>query len=265
MELRGTAPVLIQVPSAPSDFNYWFPPYDQLSSNPDKKAQQLQHAFERFSMEALYTVDEHDKLHPRKPLPLYGHLQYLRVPIFCFMRYKRLYWCKSRKTAATTTLTELVTWSCHYWQSQLWGWITQKLDDGQFLVERYIKRGYLEMVPEHMKKRFTYGQSKGNLVIESFDDKPWDSKLAAYPSGADQARQSAHSGIVIDEAHTIENLPDVVQGAAPGLRARAGVEGGKMIIVFPARRGAPVERYIGPRGRAAIALANERLTPLAVA
>ena len=265
--------MLIQVPSVPSDYWRWFPPTSTLPLDKDKRATALQEAFEAYSTEAVLTVDEHDSENPRKPLPLYGQMAYLRVAIWAFMRYRRLYWCKGRKVAATVLLTEILTWINHYRSHRLWGWVTQDKKDGSDLVERYVKHGYVESHPKWLKARYIYGQSKGDLVIarrngwgsrsERVEEQVWDSELRSYPAGADQLRQFPHSGVVIDEGHVIPDLPGLIQGTTPGLRAAEGLEGGKLVIVFVARKGAYVEYLAGPHCREAIKLAKERLSPAA--
>lgn len=254
--------MLILTPPPESAFKRWFPDPKTLPLDREECAARLQHAFESFAIEGPLTVDEHDDRNPRKHLDLYGDLQYLRIPIYGFFRYSRVNWCKSRKTLATITLTEYATWHAHMWENRRVGWVAMKQDDGAALVEEYIKQGYLESLPKWWHKKWKYGKSKGNLVIDARDDEPWHSVILAYPSGADQLRQFAHSLVVVDEAHTFPDLFSMLQGIDPGLQARPGVAGGQRIMAFVARRGSPVLRYLGKYWPEAVRLSTEQLSPL---
>lgn len=246
--------------SKPTDYPRWFPSDDDLRKlTPEDQLLRLQQAFEWFILEAVTTIDEHNK-GVRLPLPVYGHMAYLRIAIRMLLRQRRMYWLKSRKVSATWLLLEFLFWQMHLYRDQLAGWVTQKEDDGKRLVRRYVTGALLGSAPEWMHGMYRYADYKDVLLIEKCQGQSWGSTLLPYPAGADQLRQFGHSHVVVDEAHLLTDLAELLQGISPGLKASEGKPGGQLVLCGVGRRGSHFGKLLGAQRDEARKMAMQRLS-----
>lgn len=246
--------------SKPSDHVRWFPPEDELARlTKEDQFRRLQQGLEWFTLEAVTTIDEHNK-GVRLALPVYGHMAYLRIAIQLLIRFMRLYWLKSRKVSATWMLLIYAFWKLHLYRDQLAGWVTQKEDDGRLLVRRYVTGALLPSLPDWMHGMYGYAPHRDVLVIEKCQGRAWGSTLMPYPEGADQLRQFGHSLVIVDEAHLLSDLADLLQGIDPGLRAAEGKAGGQLVLCGVGRRGTHFGRLLGAQRDEARKIAMQRLT-----
>lgn len=243
-----------------SDYERWFPPEDVLKKQThEDQLRTLQQGLEWFAIEAVTTIDEHNK-GVRLPLPIYGHMAYLRIAIQMLLRLQNLYWLKSRKVSATWMLLIYAFWKVHLYRDQLAGWVTQKEDDGKRLMRRYVTGALLGSLPDWMHAMHRYADYKDLFLIEKCQGQPWGSTLLPYPEGADQLRQFGHSLVIVDEAHLLTDLADLLQGISPGLKAAEGKPGGQLVLCGVGRRGSHFGRLLGAQRDEARKLAMQRLT-----
>ena len=210
-----------------------------------------------FAEQACKTEDEHDEVHPVKPLPI-NELEYLPIYFELLLRNRIVISPKSRQIMITWATFIYVLWRLLYHPRRKWALVPKKKEDGEIHVEDRMKATLWEHLPDFVKRTYTRDNIKNSFHITHRRGVPWRSQLLVYPQGADQLRQYTHSGIIWDEAAHQPKMQDAWKGAAPTILGRGGIRG-QVIVISSAKRGSYMQAMCGKPLSNAIATARERI------
>lgn len=190
---------------------------------------QMREAYARnpwlFLKNCVYTLDQVDKLKPKKPFPSY--LEYLEFLTHLWLTEQRLAIPKSRRMTCSWNFIALYTQDTIFNGGRFNGFVSKKEDDAGDLISRaeFIYQNIPEWrIPKALLPKIKNGKmSKSPPVIE-FED--INSKLQGFPQGADQLRQFTLSGILGDECAFWEQARKFYSSSTPTLEG-----GGRMTLI----------------------------------
>lgn len=213
----------------------WFPP--TYPRDPAERLKVRQEAQRRYVFEAVKTVDEHEQTaSPLKPLPRLPHLE---MWLDLMLSERILLDPKSRQNFMTWGTLAGLSWRIGERPRVNIGYVTKKLEDGQRHVESRLKSAIWMSLPEYVRDQFQVADHKGalHLVEKRIGSKwvPWNSRIIAFPQGADQLRSETFTIVFWDEiAYCC--TPEAWRAVAPTIMVR-GDSFGQLIGVSSVRRG----------------------------
>ena len=196
-----------------------------------------QDAQRRYVFEALKTRDEHEHdASPLKPLPRVPHL---KLWLDLMLSERILLDPKSRQCFMTWGSQCGLTWRIQERPSVNVGYITKKLEDGVRHVETRIKSAIWDNQPSFVRDQYEVQEQKGalHLLRKKIGGKwyDWDSKIVAFPQGADQLRSETFTVVFWDEMALCCNS-EAWTAVIPTIMSR-GDTFGQLIGISSVRRG----------------------------
>lgn len=173
----------------------------------------------------VITQDEHDTVHPFKPLPFEAmpHLGYL-ADIWIYRQLICI--AKSRQVLITWLFCAILLWDTMFRRGRLNIIINKREDDADETIDRI--RLIYENLPEMIKSAFpavrTPQGQLGSYCKLSFSGS--NSTIRGLPQNPDAVRKNTASNLFMDEAAFIEKARECFTAALPTIRG-----GGKLIIV----------------------------------
>ena len=175
-----------------------------------------------FAEQAVFTLDEADKVQPVKRYPV--HLEYLKAIVDLMVHERMLALVKHRRMVITWTACMIALWDVMFNEGRRVGLVSKKEEDSDELVLRCkfiydnIPDGALPIKKPVMTYKYT-----------EFACPEIGSVIKGYASGADQLRQYGHSRIFADE---IAFWP---QARAAFASMKPTTDGGGQICLFSTR------------------------------
>lgn len=177
-------------------------------------------------LKGVRTLDEIDQSKPVKAFPI--HLLYLKLYVRLWVKYRRFLVPKSRRMKMTWINVCLFLWDAMFHAGRHIAFVSKKEEDADILVQRakfVIENLDPEIIPIHLLPKWAY-----KYCELRFPD--LDSKIHAYPSGADQLRQHTLSGLFADELGFWPDAQKMYSGSKPTLEG-----GGRFVGVSSAAPG----------------------------
>lgn len=178
-----------------------------------------------FLRDCVYTLDQVDKLHPKKPFP--ADLEYLEFLAHLWANERRLAIPKSRRMTCSWNFISLFTHDTLFNEGRFNGFVSKKEDDAGELVARaeYIFHNIPEWrIPKALLPKPKDGKMTKSPPVLEFPE--INSKIQGFPQGADQLRQFTLSGIFGDECAFWEQAQKFYSASTPTLEG-----GGRMTLV----------------------------------
>jgi hypothetical protein len=162
-----------------------------------------------FAVQCVFTKDEKDQAFPIKPFP--KDLEYLKLYFRLWQRYRLLGIPKSRRMFLSWSTIILYLWDAMFHVGRHEAFVSKKESDADELLERAV------FILEHIPKNIlppdlipSWKKTYCNLEFEEIH-----SRIQAFPSGSDQMRQFAFSGIMGDEAAFWEQAQKMYSATFP--------------------------------------------------
>lgn len=162
-----------------------------------------------FCRQAVFTLDQTDKERPVKPFP--SELEYLRLYIRLWQKYKRVAVPKSRRMFMSWVNIALYLHDSMFNIGRSQAFVSKKEEDSDALVRRakfiydHIPE---EVIPRDLLPKASY--KYGNLTFQEID-----SNIKGFAQGQDQLRQYTFSGILADEMAFWENAQQMYSTSIP--------------------------------------------------
>ena len=175
-----------------------------------------------FATEAVWTLDEVDKLTPIKQFPAKEHLEIL---IHHIVNEKLLALVKHRRMMATWSCCVVAVWEVMFFEGRTVAIISKKEEDSDALVEKckFIYDNIPEnIIPKSLRPRITKKYTEMN-------NHDLGSKIKGFAQGPDQLRQHTISRIIADEIGFWEQAEQTWVGMKPTL------EGGGSVCILSTR------------------------------
>lgn len=178
-----------------------------------------------FLRDCVYTLDQVDRLHPKKPFP--SNLEYLEFLTYLWLKERLLALPKSRRMTCSWNFISLFTHDTVFNNGRFNGFVSKKEDDAGELVARaeFIYQNIPEWrIPHALLPKIKNGQMTKSPPVLEFQE--INSKIQGFPQGADQLRQFTLSGILGDECAFWEHAQKFYSSSAPTLEG-----GGRMTLI----------------------------------
>lgn len=173
----------------------------------------------------VWTQDEVDQENPIKLYP--SHLEYLEFIVRMWQRKKKLAIPKSRRLTVSWTFIGLALHDCIFNKGRSWALVSKKEEDSKELLQR-AKFIYdhipPDMISPDLLPKLKRGEMQTSPPVMEFPD--IYSKLAGFPSGANQMRQRGFSGLFFDEVGFWDEAEAAFVSAEPTIKG-----GGRMVMV----------------------------------
>lgn len=175
-----------------------------------------------FFLHYVYTQDEVDASNPIKRFPV--NLEYLEYFVRLWQKEPYIAIPKSRRMKMSWTCISLYTHDTAFSIGKHQAFVSKKEEDADALLRRakFILDHLDERIPRELIPRYEYKYC--NLSFPELD-----SKIEAFPSGADQLRQYTFSGILGDEMAFWPDAQAMYKGSKPTLEG-----GGRMTLISSA-------------------------------
>lgn len=162
----------------------------------------------------VFTQDEHDVVHPIKPLPI--HKQYLRELAMYFLTEKLLLVEKSRQMMVTWIMVACHLWDAQFHEGRRIFFQSKKEVDANHLVDRakVIYDSYPAPYNYIIYSKYGMREPRAYLKMEFPAMK---SIIQGVPQGADVIRQYTASRIFSDEMAFQEKAEEAFIAAKPAL------------------------------------------------
>lgn len=175
-----------------------------------------------FFLNYVNTQDEVDKITPFKKFPI--HLEYLHYYVRIWQASPFLLVPKSRRMKISWTTIALYTHEACFNLGRHFAFVSKKEEDADVLLDRakFILDNLDKQIPRELIPRY-----EKTFCMLRFPE--IDTKIEAFPSGADQLRQFTFSGIMGDEMAFWPDAQQMYKGAKPTLEG-----GGRMTLISSA-------------------------------
>lgn len=164
-----------------------------------------------FLSECVYTLDQTDKLSPKKRFPT--HFTYLYVYTRCWEKYYKIAVPKSRRMFMSWCNIALYLWDTMFHNGRFNAFVSRKEEAADELVRR--AKFIYENIPEDMIPRELLPKAHYKFCNLIFPET--NSQIQGFPQGADQLRQFTFSGILGDEMAFWENAQAMYASSMPTL------------------------------------------------
>lgn len=172
-----------------------------------------------FLSRCVFTLDEADKANPIKKFPSEGGMAaYLKLYTRCWERYPFIGVPKSRRMFMSWVNIGLFTWDTMFHIGRHAGVVSKKEEDADQLIERM--KFILEHIPEAELPKDLRPQWERVYCELRFPE--LNSKVHAYPQGADQLRQYTFSRLLFDEMAFWPDAEAAFASAMPTLEGGGG-------------------------------------------
>jgi hypothetical protein len=175
-----------------------------------------------------YCVYTHDEVDQDNPIKLYpSHLLYLKVLVRLWQKKKKLAVPKSRRLTVSWTFIGLALHDCIFNKGRSWALVSKKEEDSKELVQRahfILTHIPAEMISPDLLPKLKRGEMQSSPPALEFAE--IHSKIAGFPSGANQMRQRGFSGLFFDEVAFWEEAEQAFASAEPTVKG-----GGRMVLV----------------------------------
>lgn len=170
----------------------------------------------------VYTLDEHDSVHPVKPMPM--EKEYLRELASLFLSEKLLLVEKSRQMMATWLFVACCLWDAQFHEGRRIFLQSKKEVDADGLIQRakHIYNNYPEPYKGLIHAQYPAREPMAYLKLEFAKNQ---SILQGTPQGPDMLRQYTASLVFMDEAAFQPQLEQAIIASRP-----TTVGGGKLIL-----------------------------------
>jgi len=159
----------------------------------------------------VFTIDESDKVNPKKRFPY--HLAYIKLFFKILMKEQITLVPKSRRMKMTWTCIVFFLWDTMFHGGRHNAIVSKKEDDADWLIQKRFKYVYDNLdpaLPKELLPKATYKYNK--LMFEEIS-----SYLQGFPQGENQLRMYTLSNIFADELAFWEKAEGTYSGAKPTL------------------------------------------------